>query len=68
MPAVMSAPVLRSAVDPAGQDSARHTAAHRELVADLRKKLAAARLGGPERARIRHVRSHDERFAAGSRA
>jgi 3-methylcrotonyl-CoA carboxylase beta subunit len=55
MPVVMSAPVLRSAVDPAGQDSARYTAAHRELVADLRQKLAAARLGGPERARIRHV-------------
>jgi 3-methylcrotonyl-CoA carboxylase beta subunit len=55
MPVVMSAPVLRSAVDPAGRDSARHTAAHRELVTDLRQKLAAARLGGPERARIRHV-------------
>jgi 3-methylcrotonyl-CoA carboxylase beta subunit len=55
MPVVMSAPVLRSAVDPAGQDSARHTAAHRELVADLRQKLAAARPGGPERARVRHV-------------
>ena len=32
-----------------------HAAAHRELVADLREKLAAARLGGPERARARHV-------------
>jgi 3-methylcrotonyl-CoA carboxylase beta subunit len=55
MPVVTSAPVLRSAVDPAGPDSARHAAAHRELVADLRQKLAAARLGGPERARLRHV-------------
>src|ERR687894_390685 len=55
MPVVMSAPVLRSAVDPAGQDSARPTASHRGLVADLRQKIAAARLGGPERSRIRHL-------------
>jgi len=33
----------------------RYENAHRELVADLRAKLAAARLGGPERARVRHV-------------
>ncbi|WP_214407797.1 carboxyl transferase domain-containing protein [Pseudonocardia lacus] len=32
-----------------------HAAAHRELVADLRAQLAAARQGGPERARARHV-------------
>ena len=32
-----------------------HADAHRELVADLQEKLAAARLGGPERARARHV-------------
>ncbi|HZG91470.1 MAG TPA: methylcrotonoyl-CoA carboxylase, partial [Pseudonocardia sp.] len=35
--------------------AAGSAAAHRELVADLREKLAAARLGGPERARARHV-------------
>jgi 3-methylcrotonyl-CoA carboxylase beta subunit len=32
-----------------------HAEVHRELVADLREKLAAARLGGPERSRARHV-------------
>jgi 3-methylcrotonyl-CoA carboxylase beta subunit len=32
-----------------------HAAAHRELVADLRSELARAALGGPERARRRHV-------------
>jgi 3-methylcrotonyl-CoA carboxylase beta subunit len=33
----------------------RYERAHRELVADLRAKLARAALGGPERARTRHV-------------
>jgi 3-methylcrotonyl-CoA carboxylase beta subunit len=55
MPVATSGPVLRSAVDPSGQDAVRHAASHRDLVADLRQKLAAARLGGPERARMRHV-------------
>ena len=32
-----------------------HAASHRALVADLKAKLAAARLGGPERSRARHV-------------
>jgi 3-methylcrotonyl-CoA carboxylase beta subunit len=49
------APVLRSAVDPAGGRFARNAQEHRALVADLREKLAAARRGGPERARARHV-------------
>jgi 3-methylcrotonyl-CoA carboxylase beta subunit len=51
----VDAPVLRSAVDPAGARFARNAAEHRALVADLREKLAAARRGGPERARARHV-------------
>src|SRR5919197_4966213 len=34
---------------------AGNDAAHRALVDDLRAELAAARLGGPERARKRHV-------------
>jgi 3-methylcrotonyl-CoA carboxylase beta subunit len=32
-----------------------HAESHRALVADLNEKLAAARLGGPERSRARHV-------------
>jgi 3-methylcrotonyl-CoA carboxylase beta subunit len=32
-----------------------NAAAHRELVDDLRTRLAAVRLGGPERSRTRHV-------------
>ena len=32
-----------------------HAESHRALVADLAEKLAAARLGGPERSRARHV-------------
>jgi len=48
-------PVLRTAVVPGGDSASRHTAAHRALVDDLREQLAAARLGGPERSRRRHV-------------
>jgi 3-methylcrotonyl-CoA carboxylase beta subunit len=33
----------------------RSAAGHRELVADLKARLAAAALGGPERARTRHL-------------
>jgi 3-methylcrotonyl-CoA carboxylase beta subunit len=36
-------------------DAARHTEAHAALVADLHQRLATARLGGPPRARARHV-------------
>ncbi|HEY1625666.1 MAG TPA: carboxyl transferase domain-containing protein, partial [Streptosporangiaceae bacterium] len=32
-----------------------HAESHRALVADLNEKLAAVRLGGPERSRARHV-------------
>ncbi len=35
--------------------AARNTEAHTALVTDLRKRLARARLGGPPRARTRHV-------------
>ncbi|MGQ0843209.1 MAG: carboxyl transferase domain-containing protein [Sporichthyaceae bacterium] len=48
-------PVLRSKVDPGGEQFARNDASHRALVADLREKLAAAALGGPEKSRARHV-------------
>jgi 3-methylcrotonyl-CoA carboxylase beta subunit len=49
------APVLHSAVDPGSPEFARNADAHRALVADLRAQLATAALGGPERARARHV-------------
>ncbi|GAA1903980.1 carboxyl transferase domain-containing protein [Streptomyces sodiiphilus] len=49
------APVLSSTVDPASEAYLANEAAHRELAARLREKLAAARLGGGERARARHT-------------
>ncbi|MBL1098020.1 carboxyl transferase domain-containing protein [Streptomyces coffeae] len=49
------APVLRSGADPASDAWKAHEAAHRELAARLREKLAAARLGGGEKARARHT-------------
>ncbi|WP_069811247.1 carboxyl transferase domain-containing protein [Streptomyces sp. TP-A0874] len=49
------APVLGSTADPASDAWRANEAAHRELVAELRQKLAAARLGGGERARARHT-------------
>ncbi len=48
-------PALSSSVDPAGDAAVRNAQAHASLVADLRERLAAARLGGPERSRARHV-------------
>jgi 3-methylcrotonyl-CoA carboxylase beta subunit len=51
----MEAPTLTSAVDPASAAFERNEASHRKLVAELRDRLATARLGGPERARARHV-------------
>ncbi|GGM36904.1 acetyl-CoA carboxylase subunit beta [Longimycelium tulufanense] len=51
----MDAPVLRSSADPRAESFRRSTAEHAALVADLRDQLATARLGGPERARQRHV-------------
>jgi 3-methylcrotonyl-CoA carboxylase beta subunit len=46
---------LRSIADPAGDGFERNRAGNAALVAELRDKLAAARLGGPARARERHV-------------
>src|SRR6516225_12326575 len=46
-------PALRA--DPDDEQSARNAQSHRALVADLKAKLAAARPGGPERSRARHV-------------
>src|SRR5689334_9366477 len=39
----------------ADEQSTRNAESHRALVADLMENLAAVRLGGPERARARHV-------------
>src|SRR3989441_2125374 len=51
----MDTPTLTSSVDPRSEGYLRNVTAHAELVEDLRKRLAVARLGGPERARVRHV-------------
>ena len=51
----MEAPVLHSRTDPAGEAFKRNAEQHAALVADLRERLAAASLGGPERARARHT-------------
>jgi len=50
-----AAPVLRSRADPASDAFKANAAEHRALAGELRDRLAAARLGGPERARQRHV-------------
>ncbi len=55
MDVATATPVLGSSVDPTGAEFDRNAASHRNLVADLDAHLAAARLGGPERARARHV-------------
>jgi 3-methylcrotonyl-CoA carboxylase beta subunit len=49
------APVLRSRADPGSEAFKRNAAAHEALAAELRDRLAAARLGGPEQARQRHT-------------
>jgi 3-methylcrotonyl-CoA carboxylase beta subunit len=49
------APELTSAADPASEAWKANEEAHRALVDELRAKLAAARLGGGERARERHT-------------
>ncbi|MFF7677737.1 carboxyl transferase domain-containing protein [Actinacidiphila glaucinigra] len=51
----MEAPVLASAADPAGEAYRANEKAHAELSARLRDKLAAAALGGGEKARARHT-------------
>ncbi|MEV6009350.1 carboxyl transferase domain-containing protein [Streptomyces sp. NPDC051976] len=51
----MAAPALSSAADPASEAFHANAEAHAALSADLRDKLAAARLGGGEKARARHT-------------
>ncbi|WP_018682255.1 carboxyl transferase domain-containing protein [Actinokineospora enzanensis] len=51
----MDAPVLRSAADPTGEACRGNAKGHRELVDDLRERLDRAAMGGPEKARARHV-------------
>ncbi|MEU5301599.1 carboxyl transferase domain-containing protein [Streptomyces noursei] len=55
MEAIEQAPVLASTADPASDAWRANEAAHRELSGQLREKLAAARLGGGEKARARHT-------------
>ncbi|MET9884935.1 carboxyl transferase domain-containing protein [Streptomyces sp. NPDC006430] len=52
---MQQAPVLTSAADPASEAWRTNEAAHRELTEGLRARLDAARLGGGEKARARHV-------------
>ena len=49
------APALRSLADPGSEAFKRNAAEHAALADELRERLAAARLGGPERARKRHA-------------
>src|SRR6184192_2847158 len=51
----MDTPALGTSAAPDSEAYARNATSHAELVEDLRKRLAAARLGGPEKARVRHV-------------
>ncbi|HVW45302.1 MAG TPA: carboxyl transferase domain-containing protein [Amycolatopsis sp.] len=51
----MDTPALSSSADVRSEAYARNVTAHAELVEDLHKRLAVARLGGPEKARARHV-------------
>ncbi|GHJ37359.1 carboxyl transferase domain-containing protein [Streptomyces sp. TS71-3] len=52
---MQQAPVLTSTADPASAAWRANEAAHRALADELRTRLAAAREGGGERARARHV-------------
>ncbi|MFM9540438.1 carboxyl transferase domain-containing protein [Streptomyces turgidiscabies] len=52
---MQEAPELHSAADPASEAWRANETAHRALVEELRGKLAAARLGGGEKARDRHT-------------
>jgi 3-methylcrotonyl-CoA carboxylase beta subunit len=51
----MDAPVLRTEADPSDSAFQRYHKEHTGLVEDLRARLAQAKLGGPEKARARHV-------------
>ncbi|WP_328326726.1 MULTISPECIES: carboxyl transferase domain-containing protein [unclassified Streptomyces] len=52
---MQQAPVLTSAADPASEAWRANEAAHGALATELRTRLAAARLGGGEKSRARHV-------------
>lgn len=52
---MQQAPVLTSAADPASEAWRANEAAHGVLATELRTRLAAARLGGGEKSRARHV-------------
>lgn len=52
---MQEAPELTTAADPASEAFRANEEAHGVLVQELRAKLAAARLGGGERARARHT-------------
>ena len=52
---IPEAQALRSQVDAASEAFTRNSAANAALAAELRRKLAEVRLGGPERARARHT-------------
>jgi 3-methylcrotonyl-CoA carboxylase beta subunit len=47
--------VLQTQVNPGGEEYAANDARHRELVGELRRRLAGAARGGGEKARERHV-------------
>ncbi|NUT50078.1 MAG: methylcrotonoyl-CoA carboxylase, partial [Saccharothrix sp.] len=51
----MDAPVLRSTADKSADAFRRYHDEHTRLVRELRAKLGQAALGGPEKARTRHV-------------
>jgi 3-methylcrotonyl-CoA carboxylase beta subunit len=53
--ALAEAPVLGTSAQPTAEGFQRDAEAHAVLVADLRARLAAAALGGDERARRRHL-------------
>jgi 3-methylcrotonyl-CoA carboxylase beta subunit len=55
VPAETEVPALRSRADPASAAFKHNAAEHAALADELRVRLAAARLGGPERARQRHA-------------
>src|SRR5690349_14533941 len=51
----MDAPALRTEADTGDPAYQRYVKEHGTLVEDLRARLTQARLGGPEKARVRHV-------------
>src|SRR5947208_3190117 len=51
----MDGPVLRTDADPGDSAYQRYLKEHTAVVEDLRARMAQTRLGGPEKARVRHV-------------